>query len=69
MKCPILRGGSCLVGLIVSSGQETIIEAREPLAGSKGPDHPADYVLLGHAHNVCALDAYGGIIVSGSWDK
>lgn len=57
------------VGLIVSGGQETIIEVREPLAGAKGPDHQADYLLLGHSHNVCSLDAYGDVIVSGSWDK
>lgn len=55
--------------MIVSGGQETIIEARAPLVGIKGPEYPADYLLLGHAHNVCALDAYEGIIVSGSWDK
>lgn len=25
-------------------------------------------MLLGHSHNVCTLDNYGDIIVSGSWD-
>ena len=54
-----------LTGLVLSGGQETIIEAREPLGIAK-PD--ADYLLLGHANNVCALDTYGDIIVSGSWD-
>lgn len=51
-------------GLIVSGGAETIIEVREP--GHSGAD--ADFLLLGHSHNVCTLDAYGDVIVSGSWD-
>ncbi|KAL7268112.1 WD repeat protein Lub1 [Rhizina undulata] len=51
-------------GLIVSGGQDTIIEVREP--ESVKPD--AEFLLLGHAHNVCALDNSAGIIVSGSWD-
>ncbi|TGZ82220.1 PFU-domain-containing protein [Ascodesmis nigricans] len=51
-------------GLIVSGGQETIIEVRQP--GTTATD--AEFLLLGHAHNVCTLDAYGDIIVSGSWD-
>jgi hypothetical protein len=50
--------------LIVSAGQDTIIEVREP--ESKKAD--ADYLLLGHTHNVCTLDAIGNTIVSGSWD-
>jgi len=53
------------VGLIVSGGQDTIIEVREP--DSKDTDD-AKYLLLGHTHNVCALDNYAGIIISGSWD-
>ncbi|RPB05235.1 PFU-domain-containing protein [Choiromyces venosus 120613-1] len=52
-------------GLIVSGGQDTIIEVREP--ESKGTDD-AKHLLLGHTHNVCALDNYAGIIISGSWD-
>ncbi|KAF8475738.1 WD40-repeat-containing domain protein [Kalaharituber pfeilii] len=52
-------------GLVISGGHETIIEAREPLGLLK---QEADYLMLGHSHNVCALDAYGGIVVSGSWD-
>lgn len=54
-------------GLIISGGQDTIIEARQP---SKPADANADAMLLGHAHNVCAIDVCpeGGWIVSGSWD-
>ncbi|KAI5843423.1 WD40-repeat-containing domain protein [Morchella snyderi] len=55
-------------GLIVSGGQDTIIEAREPVAGAQDFNAPPAHVLLGHSHNVCALDNYGDIIVSGSWD-
>ena len=53
------------LGLVISGGHETIIEVREPLGVAK-PD--ADYIMLGHSPNVCALDVYGNIIVSGSWD-
>lgn len=54
-------------GLIFSSGQDTVIEARQP---GKGADDNADAMLLGHAHNVCTLDVSpnGKWIVSGSWD-
>ncbi|KAJ5149276.1 hypothetical protein N7448_000854 [Penicillium atrosanguineum] len=55
-------------GLILSGGQDTIIEARQP---GKGSDDNADAMLLGHAHNICALDVSpdSGWIVSGSWDS
>lgn len=55
-------------GLILSAGQDTIIEARQP---GKSVDDNADAMLLGHGHNVCALDVCheGGWIVSGSWDS
>ncbi|OQD73440.1 hypothetical protein PENDEC_c015G01191 [Penicillium decumbens] len=55
-------------GLVLSGGQDTIIEARQP---GKGSDDNADAMLLGHAHNVCALDVSpdSGWIVSGSWDS
>ncbi|KAJ5104882.1 hypothetical protein NUU61_002229 [Penicillium alfredii] len=55
-------------GLVLSGGQDTIIEARQP---GKAADDNADAMLLGHAHNVCALDVSpdGGWIVSGSWDS
>ncbi|KAJ5586051.1 hypothetical protein N7450_005838 [Penicillium hetheringtonii] len=55
-------------GLVLSGGQDTIIEARQP---SKSADDNADAMLLGHAHNICALDVSpdGGWIVSGSWDS
>lgn len=63
----MLSGDLC-IGLIVSGGQDTIIEAREPLAGAQGTDESPAYMLLGHSHNICSLDAYGDIVVSGSWD-
>ncbi|KAL8699888.1 MAG: hypothetical protein Q9201_005752 [Fulgogasparrea decipioides] len=55
-------------GLIVSGGKDTVIEVREP---GREPDQNAEALLLGHAHNVCALDIdrYGTYIVSGSWDS
>jgi phospholipase A-2-activating protein len=54
-------------GLIVSGGKDAIIDVRSP---NKVPDDNADALLLGHASNVCALDASqdGRYIVSGSWD-
>ncbi|KAJ5191230.1 uncharacterized protein N7498_010215 [Penicillium cinerascens] len=55
-------------GLVLSGGQDTIIEARQP---GKGSDDNADAMLLGHSHNVCALDVSPDSrwIVSGSWDS
>ncbi|KAB8221826.1 PUL domain-containing protein [Aspergillus novoparasiticus] len=55
-------------GLVFSGGQDTIIEARQP---GKASDDNADAMLLGHAHNICALDvsSEGGWVVSGSWDS
>ena len=55
-------------GLIVSGGKDTIIEVRQP---SKPPEDNAERLLMGHAHNVCALDvcSEGGWVVSGSWDE
>ncbi|KAL8730407.1 MAG: hypothetical protein Q9181_004669 [Wetmoreana brouardii] len=55
-------------GLIVSGGKDTVIEVREP---GREPDQNAEALLLGHAHNVCALDIDrdGTYIVSGSWDS
>ncbi|KAK2793994.1 hypothetical protein FQN51_000967 [Onygenales sp. PD_10] len=55
-------------GLIFSGGQDTIIEARQP---GKPADANADAMLLGHTHNVCAIDVSheGQWIVSGSWDS
>jgi phospholipase A-2-activating protein len=54
-------------GLIISGGKDSIIEVRQP---SSPPDANAEALLLGHAHNVCALDVdpEGKYIVSGSWD-
>ncbi|KAL5363478.1 PUL domain-containing protein [Aspergillus floccosus] len=55
-------------GLVLSGGQDTIIEARQP---GKVADDNADAMLLGHAGNVCALDVSpeGGWVVSGAWDS
>lgn len=54
-------------GLIVSGGKDTVIEVRQT---GKPPDANAEALLLGHSHNVCALDSShdGDFIVSGSWD-
>ena len=54
-------------GLVISGGKDTIIEVRQL---GKPPDENAEALLLGHSHNVCALDssAEGGFVVSGSWD-
>ncbi|KAK4235345.1 PUL domain-containing protein [Achaetomium macrosporum] len=54
-------------GLIISAGQEAIIEAKRP---SLTTTDNADRLLVGHGHNVCALDVSprGTYIVSGGWD-
>ncbi len=54
-------------GLIISGGKDTIIEVRQP---GKPPEDNAEALLIGHGHNVCALDVSpaGDFIVSGSWD-
>jgi phospholipase A-2-activating protein len=54
-------------GLIISGGQDTVIEVRQP---SKGPSDNAEALLLGHSRNVCTLDvdSAGQFIVSGAWD-
>jgi phospholipase A-2-activating protein len=54
-------------GLVVSGGQDTIIEVRKPTAS---PTDNAERLLIGHGHNVCALDVSpkGTWIVSGGWD-
>ncbi|GAM88492.1 hypothetical protein ANO11243_065250 [Dothideomycetidae sp. 11243] len=55
-------------GLIASAGKDTVIDIRQP--GSPA-DHNAERLLLGHAHNVCTMDAPadGRHLVSGGWDK
>lgn len=55
-------------GLVLSAGQDSIIEARQP---SKGAEDDADAMLLGHGHNVCALDVSPNSewVVSGRWDS
>lgn len=64
--CPPIKGYPD--GLIISGGKDTIIEVREP---GREPDQDAEALLLGHAHNVCALDVSqdGTYVVSGSWDS
>lgn len=54
-------------GLILSGGQDSIIEARQP---SRAGSDNADALLLGHEGNVCSLDVCpeGNWVVSGSWD-
>lgn len=55
-------------GLIASAGKDTIIDIRQP---GKPADQNAERLLLGHADNVCSLDAFtdGRHIVSGGWDS
>ena len=52
---------------MISGGKDAIIDVRQP---GKPPDENAERLLLGHAHNVCALDVCveGKFIISGSWD-
>jgi phospholipase A-2-activating protein len=54
-------------GIIISSGQDALIEARQPTSVSTDI---ADGFMVGHTNAVCSLDssAEGGYIVSGSWD-
>lgn len=54
-------------GLIISGGKDTIIDVRRP---GKPPEHSPEALLLGHGHNVCALDTNAEVdfVVSGSWD-
>ncbi|KAI9651270.1 WD repeat protein Lub1 [Ciborinia camelliae] len=54
-------------GLLISGGKDTVIEVRQP---SKTPEENAEALLIGHSHNICALDVdpAGRFIVSGSWD-
>ncbi|EGX89076.1 polyubiquitin binding protein (Doa1/Ufd3), putative [Cordyceps militaris CM01] len=54
-------------GLVVSGGKDTIIEVKSP---RKQSSEHADRLLIGHAHNVCALHVApsGTFLVSGGWD-
>ncbi|KAM4060980.1 PUL domain-containing protein [Hirsutella rhossiliensis] len=54
-------------GLVVSGGKDTVIEVKSPRSSSA--DH-AERLLIGHSHNVCALDVSpnGTYLVSGGWD-
>ncbi|EXJ81176.1 hypothetical protein A1O3_07466 [Capronia epimyces CBS 606.96] len=55
-------------GLILSSGQDALIEARQPTSTT---DVNADAIMVGHSHQVCSLDvcASANYFVSGSWDS
>ncbi len=55
-------------GLILSSGQDALIEAREP---SLTAEQNADAFMVGHCNQVCSIDVYApaGYFVSGSWDS
>ncbi|KAH0846122.1 hypothetical protein AYO21_10097 [Fonsecaea monophora] len=54
-------------GLILSSGQDALIEARQP---SLTADMNADAFMVGHSNQVCSIDvcAPANYFVSGSWD-
>ncbi|EXJ66072.1 uncharacterized protein A1O5_10686 [Cladophialophora psammophila CBS 110553] len=54
-------------GLILSSGQDALIEARQP---SSTADMNADAFMVGHSNQVCSIDvcAIANYFVSGSWD-
>lgn len=55
-------------GLILSSGQDALIEARQPALTA---DVNADAIMVGHANQVCSLDVSASLnyFVSGSWDS
>lgn len=55
-------------GLVLSAGQDTLIEARQP---STTAEQNADAMMVGHANQVCSLNVSerGDFIVSGSWDS
>ncbi|CAD6439881.1 0dac747e-8624-4136-9631-938c1132d2a8 [Sclerotinia trifoliorum] len=54
-------------GLVISGGKDTVIEVRQT---SRKPEDNAEALLIGHSHNICALDVdpAGRFIISGSWD-
>ena len=54
-------------GLVISGGKDTIIEVKQP---GNAPEQSPEALLLGHGHNVCALDTNTEVdfVVSGSWD-
>lgn len=55
-------------GLVLSAGQDTLIEARQP---STTAEQNADAMMVGHANQVCSLNVSerGDFVVSGSWDS
>jgi phospholipase A-2-activating protein len=54
-------------GLLASAGKDTIIDVRPPF---QSPETDPERLLIGHANNVCSLDASfdGDTLVSGAWD-
>ncbi|KIW27628.1 uncharacterized protein PV07_07353 [Cladophialophora immunda] len=54
-------------GLVLSSGQDALIEARQP---SSTTGMNADAFMVGHSNQVCSIDvcATANYFVSGSWD-
>lgn len=54
-------------GLVISGGKDAVIEAKSPSLQSTDN---AEHLLIGHGHNVCALDVSpsGSYLVSGGWD-
>lgn len=54
-------------GLVVFGGKDTVIEVKSPRSS---PADQAERLLIGHAHNVCALDLSPNstYLVSGGWD-
>ena len=55
-------------GLVVTAGQDTLIEARQPATTA---EQNADAMMVGHTNQVCSLGVSerGDFIVSGSWDS
>lgn len=55
-------------GLVISAGQDTIIEARRP--GTTSGDN-AEAMMVGHSNQICSLDVTpaGDLILSGGWDN
>jgi phospholipase A-2-activating protein len=55
-------------GLILSSGQDALIEARQP---SSTTEQNAEAIMVGHSNQVCSIDVCpeANYFVSGSWDS
>lgn len=58
--------------LIVSSGNDNMINLTSPASIFTGNDNnnsDEEYCLVGHTANVCTLDTFEDLILSGSWDS